>query len=256
MQLNYTEQGTGEPVFLIHGLLGSLTNLGNLARALAPNYRVISVDLRNHGDSPHLQEMSLPSMALDIADLMDDLSIASGHFVGHSLGGKVAMQLALSDSVKVDSLVVADIAPVKYKEKNTNEINALYNLSKVIIKDRKTADTLLADYGIASSVSGFLLKNLRRNSDGNFELKLNITAIKECYKNHLLVAPKGENFAGPCLFFKGENSSYIEPHHIPMIQSLFTQSALHTVKDAGHWLHADKPDYFNQLVLQFINEIS
>ena len=118
MKLNYTDQGSGNPIFLIHGLFGSLSNLGNLARVLAPNYRVISVDLRNHGNSPHDAEMCLVSMANDIIELMNSLSIASAYFVGHSLGGKVAMQLAMNSPDRVKSLVVADISPVKYIDNN------------------------------------------------------------------------------------------------------------------------------------------
>lgn len=256
MQLNYSEQGVGDPVFLIHGLFGSLSNLGNLARALAPNYRVISVDLRNHGDSPHHSEMSLLSMAQDIAELMDHLAITSAYFVGHSLGGKVAMQLAMTNADRVKSLVIVDIAPVNYHDNNINIINNLYNLSKVIIKDRKMADSFLSEQGIELSVRAFLLKNLRRNAAENFELKININAIKANYENHLSVAPEGDVFTAPCLFLKGENSHYIEQQHLPIIQSIFPKSSVKTIEAVGHWLHAEKPELFNQMVLQFIREIS
>ena len=256
MQLNYSEQGVGDPVFLLHGLFGSLSNLGNLARALAPNYRVISVDLRNHGDSPHQPEMSLLSMAQDIVELMDHLSIASAYFVGHSLGGKVAMQLAMSDANRVKSLVIVDIAPVKYQDNNSIIINNLYDLSKVIIEDRKMADSFLSLQGIELFVRAFLLKNLRRNTAGNFELKININAIKANYENHLSAAPQGEIFTGPCLFLKGENSDYIDQQQLPIIQSIFPKSSVKTIEAVGHWLHAEKPELFNQLVSQFIDEIS
>ena len=256
MRLNYSEQGSGDPVFLIHGLFGSLSNLGNLARALAPSYRVIAVDLRNHGDSPHQPEMSLLSMAQDLIELMDHLSIASAYFVGHSLGGKVAMQLAMSEASRVKSLVVVDIAPVKYKDNNTNIINDLSDLSKVFIKDRKMADSFLSEQGVEPSVRAFLLKNLRRNTAGHFELKININAIKANYENHLSVAPVGGVFTAPCLFLKGENSDYIEQQHLPIIQSIFPKTSVKTIEAVGHWLHAEKPELFNQIVLQFIREIS
>jgi esterase len=256
MQLNYSEQGVGDPVFLLHGLFGSLSNLGNLARALAPNYRVISVDLRNHGDSPHQPEMSLLSMAQDAVELMDQLSVASAYFVGHSLGGKVAMQLAMSEANRVKGLVVVDIAPVKYQDNNTNIINNLYYLSKVVIEDRKMADSFLSEQGVDLSVRAFLLKNLRRNTAGNFELKININAIKANYESHLSAAPQGEIFTGPCLFLKGENSDYIDQQQLPIIQSIFPKSSVKTIEAVGHWLHAEKPELFNQMVLQFIDEIS
>lgn len=256
MKLNYTEQGAGDSVFLIHGLFGSLSNLGHLARALESNYRVISVDLRNHGGSPHSKEMSLVSMALDVVELMDELSINSAFFVGHSLGGKVAMQLAMVEPERVKRLVVADIAPVNYIDNNINIINSLNDLSNVTIKDRKMADSFLSEHGIELSVRAFLLKNLQRNAQGNFELKININAIKANYESHLSAAPEGEVFTNPCLFLKGGNSDYINQKHLPIIQSLFPQFSLHTVENVGHWLHAEKPELFNQLVLQFIREIS
>ena len=256
MLLNYSEQGSGHPVFLIHGLFGSLSNLGNLARHLAADYRVISVDLRNHGDSFHDNEMSLFSMAEDIVELMDFLKLSAAYFVGHSLGGKVAMQLAMTYAERAKGLVIVDIAPVDYEYNNINIINNLHNLSNLDIKDRKTAESYLSDQGVELSVRAFLLKNLRRKSDGAFDLKLNIQAIKQHYKTQIAVAPKGENFVGPCLFLKGKNSPYIESQHLTIIQSIFPKSAVHTVEDVGHWLHAEKPDLFNQLVSQFIGEIS
>lgn len=256
MQLNYSEQGGGDPVFLIHGLFGSLSNLGNLARALASNYRVISVDLRNHGDSPHDSKMGLLSMAEDMVELMDALSIDEAYFVGHSLGGKVAMQLAMTCPDRVKSLVIADMAPVRYEDNNINIINILYNLSKVVIKDRKTADSFLSEHGIELSVRAFLLKNLRRNRAGNFEFKININAIKASYESQISVAPQGDIFNAPCLFLKAEHSNYIEPQHLPIINTLFPQSSVQTVEAVSHWLHAEKPELFNQLVLQFISENS
>ncbi|MDG2019068.1 MAG: alpha/beta fold hydrolase, partial [Porticoccaceae bacterium] len=201
-------------------------------------------------------EMSLLSMAQDIVELMDHLSIASAYFVGHSLGGKVAMQLAMSDDGRVKGLVVVDIAPVKYQDNNTNIINNLYDLSKVDIKDRKMADSFLSEQGVEPSVRAFLLKNLSRNSAGNFELKININAIKANYESHLSAAPQGEIFTGPCLFLKGENSDYIDQQQLPIIQSIFPKSSVQTVDAVGHWLHAEKPELFNQMVLQFIGEIS
>lgn len=256
MKLNYTEQGVGKPIFLMHGLFGSLSNLGNLARALASHYRVISVDLRNHGDSPHDAEMSLLYMAQDIVELMDSLSIPRAYFVGHSLGGKVAMQLAMSDADRVISMVVVDIAPVKYNDNNTNIIKYLYDLSKVKIEERKVADTFLSEQGVELSVRAFLLKNLRRNISGNFELRININAIKAHYEEHLSAAPTGQYFNAPCLFIKGEHSNYIDQQSLPVIKALFPQSTVQTIDAVGHWLHAEKPELFNQLVLQFINEIS
>ena len=183
MLLNYSEQGSGHPVFLVHGLFGSLSNLGNLARHLAADYRVVSVDLRNHGDSPHDDEMSQFSMAEDIIELMNLLQLPTAHFVGHSLGGKVAMELAMTDADRVKSLVVVDIAPVSYEDNNLHIINSLYNLSNIDIKDRKAADSYLSDQGVELSVRAFLLKNLCRVSAGTFGVKFGRSPITTVTSN-------------------------------------------------------------------------
>ena len=128
MKLNYQEQGNGYPVILIHGMFGSLSNLGNLARCLSNQFRVISVDLRNHGDSPHDSVFDMATMAEDILYLMDILSLPTAFIVGHSLGGKVGMQLALSHSDRVNKLVVADISPVTYQPRNDQALNGLIAL--------------------------------------------------------------------------------------------------------------------------------
>ena len=118
------------------------------------------------------------------------------------------------------------------------------------------ADSFLSEQGVEPSVRAFLLKNLSRNSAGNFELKININAIKANYESHLSAAPQCEIFTGPCLFLKGENSDYIDQQQLPIIQSIFPKSSVQTVDAVGHWLHAEKPELFNQMVLQFIGEIS
>ncbi|MCS5588205.1 MAG: alpha/beta fold hydrolase [Porticoccaceae bacterium] len=252
MKLNYTEQGAGTAVILIHGIFGSLSNLGNLARNLSAGYRVLSVDLRNHGDSPHEQSMDLQLMAADIVELMDDLALGTAHLVGHSMGGKVAMQLAMNYPQRVDSLLVADIAPADYPQQNINVINALASISKVSIESRKMADNELVRYQIDAPTRAFILKGLRRESNGQFVLKFNLSSIVANYARKLALAPVGQPYTGPSLFLKGQTSAYIQDKHIPVIESLFPQSTLQVVQGAGHWLHAEKPDDFNNLVSAFL----
>lgn len=255
MKLNYVEQGTGSSVILMHGMFGSLSNLGNLARALASNYRVISVDLRNHGDSPHEQRMDLEVMATDIVELMDDLDIRCSTLIGHSLGGKVAMQVAMNHPHRVDCLVVADISPVDYPKQNNNQVvSALVALSEQTVDSRQIADATLAEYDIDAPTRAFVLKNLRRLSSGHFELKLNVESIRANYGNKLVMAPKGEQYSGPTLFIKGQNSAYIQDKHLPIIESLFPSGHLQVIDGVGHWLHAEKPEVFNSLVCGFLSE--
>lgn len=250
MKLNYQEQGNGYPVILIHGMFGSLSNLGNLARCLSNQFRVISVDLRNHGDSPHDSLFDMATMAEDILYLMDILSLPTAFIVGHSLGGKVGMQLALSHSDRVNKLVVADISPVTYQPRNDPALNGLIALSEASIQNRNQAEELLADFISDSQTRAFLLKNLKRNDD-RFVLKLNINAVIENYGTALVAAPSGDRFDNPCLFIKGETSAYIQEKHRPIIKDMFPNSQVNVISGAGHWLHAEKPKLFNNQVMEF-----
>ena len=250
MKLNYQEQGNGYPVILIHGMFGSLSNLGNLARCLSNQFRVISVDLRNHGDSPHDSVFDMATMAEDILYLMDILSLPTAFIVGHSLGGKVGMQLALSHSDRVTKLVVADISPVTYQPRNDPALNGLIALSEASIQNRNQAEELLADFISDSQTRAFLLKNLKRNDD-RFVLKLNMNAVVENYGTALVAAPSGDRFDNPCLFIKGETSAYIQEKHRPIIKDMFPNSQVNVISGAGHWLHAEKPKLFNNQVMEF-----
>lgn len=254
MKLNFTQQGTGAPVILLHGMFGSLSNLGNLARALAGNYHVISVDLRNHGESPHEQRMDLEAMAADIVELMDEQGLGAAALVGHSLGGKVAMQVAMNNPSRVACLVVADIAPVDYPQQSNNAVlSALEELSQGAIDSRKSADAVLTKFEIDAPTRGFVLKNLRRLNDHQFDLRLNMQSISANYATELTRAPVGQSYSGSVLFVKGENSAYIQDRHRAVIETLFPQNRIELIEGAGHWLHAEKPEQFNNLLSSFLD---
>ena len=256
MTLNYTEQGSGTPVILMHGMFGSLSNLGNLAKVLAQSYRVISVDLRNHGESPHDDAMDLALMAADIVMLINDLNLARAILIGHSLGGKVAMQVALNHPDLVEQLVVADIAPVDYPQtNNAPALDALKALAGIELTSRGDADQIMSQYVADQMTRAFLLKNLVRNADGQLTVKLNMASIAENYGTSLAAAPSGLPFGGPTLFVKGETSAYIPEKHKPVINHLFPNAELKVIAGVGHWLHAEKPDTFNSLVHRFISSL-
>lgn len=252
MHLNYIETGQGEhAVFLLHGFFGSASNLTQLANALAERYRVFRVDLRNHGQSFHLDTMSLMEMAEDVHRLLSHLQIGRAAFVGHSLGGKVAMQFALRWPDSVSHLVVADIAPVAYKPHHNATLAALCGIDLRALKSRAEADAVLAEVEHELGVRQFLLKNLMRDDDSHWCWKLNLAAINQCYDD-LRQAPEGEAFTGPTLFIKGENSAYIQTSHEASMRRLFPAHQLSVISDAGHWLHAEKPAAFNALVSEFL----
>jgi esterase len=253
MKLHYTQQGTGQAVILLHGMFGCLTSLGNLADELSAGYRVISVDLRNHGDSPHAQQMDIPTMASDIVKLIDELGLSTASLIGHSLGGKIAMQVALNYPHRVTNLVVADIAPVTYTPRQDPFLQAFLALSSLDIYGRDQAKSIVAEHVQAPEHQAFLLESLTRKDSGVYGLKINISAISENYATSLAVAPAGYPYSGPVLFLKGETSAYIQSKHQPIMAELFPNMELHVIKGVGHWVHFENPLEFTQGVKRFLS---
>ncbi|MBA6341019.1 alpha/beta fold hydrolase [Colwellia sp. MB02u-10] len=249
--LNYQQSGSGKNIILIHGLFGRLENLNMVAKALAENYRVTSVDVRNHGDSFHDSVMNYSTMAQDIIDIMQHLAINSAVVLGHSMGGKIAMELALTAPALVEKLIVADIAPAEYPPHHKQIIAGLRSLDFTMIKQRKDADKQLSQYVDNLSVRQFLLRNLS-SENGQFSFKCNLENIAKNYPQ-IMTAYQGSNsYQGPTLFIKGANSNYILPEHRTVILRLFPQSRARIIQGAGHWLHAEKTLAFNRSVEGFL----
>jgi pimeloyl-ACP methyl ester carboxylesterase len=251
MQLYYREFGQGEPVVILHGLLGFSDNWQTLAKALAQTHRVITPDLRNHGRSPHATTHTYPEMAQDLTALLDHLSLDAATLVGHSMGGKVAMQLALNQPERVARLVVVDIAPGAAPGHHEIVFQALLSLDIRHLHTREEADKHLAQYLLEPAVRQFLLKNLTRNPDGAFTWKMNLPVLWRHYRD-ILAPVDGRPFNGPALFVRGSLSNYISEEDFPLIRELFPQARIETVADAGHWVHADKPQELLALLQDFL----
>ena len=249
--LNYQQLGSGKDIILIHGLFGRLENLNMVAKALSESYRVTSVDVRNHGDSFHSELMDYPSMAKDIVAIMQHLAIESAIILGHSMGGKIAMELALTYPERVDKLIVADIAPVEYPPHHNQIIDGLKAIDLSSVKGRKDADKQLANYVDNLSVRQFLLGNLT-SKNGQFVFKCDIENIDKNYPNIMRTYQGSNTYSGPTLFIKGANSDYILPEHRAEIVRLFPQSRARVIQGAGHWLHAEKTIAFNRSVVNFL----
>jgi len=260
MKLNFTQQGQAhsqlqrpaQAVILIHGLFGSLSNLANTAKALSCDFNTYQLDLRNHGASPHSSRMGYPDMAADIIKFMDNHAISQANLLGHSMGGKVAMQLALTYPERVDKLIVADIAPVTYPRHPNPALEGLQLLAQSSLQSRKQADALLAQHVSEAPVRAFLLKNLYRTDSGDYKLRLNLPVIVDHYQA-FAEALTGTPFMGPTLFLKGNDSAYIQSKHKDDILRLFPNAKMQIITGTGHWLHSEKPDTFNRLVSQFLN---
>lgn len=258
--LNHRITGEGPPLILLHGLFGSLDNLGGVARRLEDQWQIHALDERNHGASPHTDAMDYPSMADDVIAYMDTQGIDKASLLGHSMGGKVAMQVALKAPERVQKLIVADIAPVTYKPRHDAILEGLTGIDLAGVRSRQDADRLMAGFVDEPGVRQFLLKNLERipreqQEEGGpvFRWRLNLPVIDACYEN-LARAPEGDTpFTGPVLFLKGEESAYIQEKHRDDIQRLFPHAQLRIIQGTGHWLHAEKADSFAALCRRFLS---
>lgn len=249
--LHYTQQGQGPHLLLIHGLLGSLENLNMVAKPLANNFTVTNVDVRNHGNSIQLADMHYDQLAQDVIDTMDSLNIDQAHLLGHSMGGKIAMQLALEHADRVEKLAVADIAPVQYLAHHEQIFAGLNAIDLTKIKSRTDADKTLAQYVETPSVRQFLLRNLTKTEQG-FAFKCNLKYLTNGY-SEIMNAYQGSNtFSGPTLFIKGGESNYITADHRAIIHQLFPHAKAKIIQGAGHWLHAEKTVAFNKIVSDFL----
>ena len=257
-RLHSSIYGTGKPIVLLHGLFGSHKNIGQLGRLLGKHYCVHALDLRNHGASFHKPTMSYQEMALDICDYIEIKKIAPVHLIGHSVGGKVAMQVALSFPNIVISVVALDIAPVNYKvagatlSPNECILAGLQWLNQHTISHRAQAEVLLAPYVSDPLIRGFLLKNLKKTKEGKLALCLNIDAITKAYE-HLLGAPIGEFCEKRALFIRGALSHYVSNKYRGALFEKFPNAQLSTVEKVGHWLHYEHPHDVSAIVHRFIN---
>ncbi len=249
--LNFVQRGEGADVLLIHGLFGSLENLNMIARTLEKDYRVTSIDVRNHGKSFHHKSMDYKEMAKDVFALLDHLHIENAAFLGHSMGGKIAMQCALSQPQRVNKLIVADIAPVLYPQHHNQIIAGLLAIDLSTVNNRRDADEQLSAAIPEAGVRQFLLKNLAKNEQGLY-WRVNIAAIANDYDQIAKGQQSDTPFMGKTLFIKGGNSNYISAAHRESIVQLFPNSKAHIIQGAGHWLHAEKPVIFNKIVTDFL----
>jgi esterase len=255
MELNFDQYGddaSKKTFIIIHGLYGSAANFRGLAKIYAEDFNVYCVDLRNHGKSPHSDEITYSLMAADIIEFMDSLGIETAHILGHSMGGKTAMQLALNHPERVDKLVLGDIAPVEYPHHHETIFEGLLAIPVANIDSRGEAEQVLRHYVEEAGVRLFLLTNLVRAGEGKgFKWRINIAALIGEYK-HIQAAPEGISYEGETLFIRGANSDYISAEYIPETMEIFPNAQISTIDDCGHWLHSEKPKEFSEILLNFL----
>lgn len=251
--LNHKTYGEGPAFVILHGLFGMLDNWKTLAGRWAENYQLILVDLRNHGRSPHEDDMDYDLMAQDVAELLEELGIDECILLGHSMGGKVAMQTALTYPELVSRLIVVDIAPRRYRAGHDTIFAALEALDPATVTDRKDAARQMAAHVADPGIQLFLLKNLARNPAGGYKWRMNLAAIKAAYPTIIgPVGNAGDEFPNPTLFLRGGKSGYVQDDDMELINVLFPAAQLATVDGAGHWVHAEKPAELKMVVDEFL----
>lgn len=253
MKLNYKQYGQGPPLIILHGLLGSLDNWHTLAKKFGEAYTVYTIDQRNHGRSPHSEDLSYPLMADDLYEFMQDHQITSACLIGHSMGAKTAMQFAIHYPHMAQQLVLVDMHPFRNAPSHQTIFEALKSVDLSTLERRSDADEqlkpLIPDFGIRQ----FLLKNLTRTEEGGYGWKVNLPVLEKAY-DKILEGVNNGTFEGPVLFLKGGRSDYIDETNLPEYQQIFPHATLKTIEESGHWIHAEAPQQFYDAVQAFLSK--
>jgi pimeloyl-ACP methyl ester carboxylesterase len=248
----FEKTGQGPALFILHGLFGSGDNWRTVAKPLAEHYTVYFVDLRNHGRAPHTATTSYPEMAADILALCEAEKLNKVSIIGHSMGGKVAMTFALNYPERMDQLIVADMGIRAYPPHHADILAGLHAVDLSTLTQRFEAEQILSGHITDKGIVQFLLKGLYR-TDAGFAWRFNLDTLTRDYNNILSGVSASQPYDKPVLFIRGEKSNYVRDADFPAIQELFPLATLVTIADAGHWVHADKPQQFMQAVMQFLH---
>ena len=242
------------PVMLLHGLLGELENWQTQAKKLAQQYYVISVDIRNHGHSPHLKGMSYREMSEDIQYILNALNIPKVQLLGHSMGGKIAMHLALHNPQLIEKLIIVDIAPKAYPLWHQNILYGMLSLPLESFSSRKEIDQSFAALVPNAYERGFLLKNVQRTEVGSYKWKCD---LQEIAKNYLKIAgfpAMDKNYKNEVFFIRGGRSDYLLEEDYLLINQYFPQNRVVSIENAGHLPHVEQVDAFFNVVDSYLKK--
>lgn len=248
----YGESNDSTPIVIIHGLLGMSDNWGYFGRALGQKQLTHVVDLRNHGKSFHAEETSYKTLAKDILNYLDFHKIEKADFIGHSMGGKVAMQFSLDYPNRINKLVVVDIAPKRYKPHHDDLFNILNSINLNDFSSRSEIETELKKGVSSDSLVQFLLKNLFWKNE-RLAWKFNLEVLTKHYHDEIVGGISEGVFQGKTLFIAGEKSNYISKKDEDPIKNQFPNSEIVTIENTGHWVQADNPKRFLEIVENFLD---
>ncbi|MCC5796858.1 MAG: alpha/beta fold hydrolase [Methylophaga sp.] len=253
-RLFYQITGSGRPLLIVHGLFGSSDNWRAVTKALSDKRQIIAVDLRNHGRSFHHQDQHYPQMAEDIERVVDELGIEEIDLLGHSIGGKVAMQFARQHTHRVRQMVVVDIAPRQYPDKHSWIFKSLLSLNLDQYQQRSQLDDVLASDIKDAAVRQFLLMNVKKNDQGSLRWRINLQALFCNYAALLSSVEPEQALDVKSCFIAGGRSDYISEADKQLIRQCFPDSEFTVIDEAGHWVHAEAPKAFCQVVEQFLDD--
>lgn len=251
--LNHKIVGEGAPLVILHGLFGSLDNWLTAAKHLGENYKVYLVDQRNHGQSFHESEFSYEAMANDLRHFIQTKKIEKPLLLGHSMGGKTIMKYTSLFEDSFEKMIVVDIAPKDYPVHHQSILDAYNAVDLNKVERRSDAEDQLKPLVKNVAIRQFLLKNLSRDKNGNFSWKINLPVIEKNIENVGEGLPEKIISDKPVLFMRGAKSDYILDEDQDLIKKLFPDAQLITIKNAGHWIHAEQPDAFVETVKQFLS---
>jgi len=265
MELFFRKTGLGDPMIILHGLYGSSDNWISIARALAGSNELYLPDLRNHGRSPHHAEHNYKAIGDDLIEFMAIHNLTRANFLGHSMGGKAAFAFGMEHPDKVNKMILVDISPFEYDLSGSEEgishseiIQGLLSIQPESISSRGEADILLQKSVSSQTIRQFLLKNLKRDAEGKYFWGLNLPVIAKNLPGIFAGLSRNKS-AGPhpephfpLLFIRGEFSRYINSEDEMNIRRLWPKAKIITIKDAGHWVHAEQPGAFLEAIRNFI----
>lgn len=248
-------EGEGKPLLILHGYLGMSDNWKTLSGRFAEaGFQVHSLDLRNHGRSFHSDDFSYDLMMKDILNYCKYHNLDKIRIIGHSMGGKLTMFLAVTYPELIDKLIIADISVREYAPHHQDILEALNSVDFLIQKERKEVEDVIAQYVSDFGTRQFLMKNVYRTTPEQLGFRMNLKSLTENYDNMGIRIPKESRFEKPVLFLRGDKSKYIQERDIQDIMEIFPKAEIKTVTNAGHWLHAENPNEFFDYSIEYLKK--
>ncbi|MCB0806868.1 MAG: alpha/beta fold hydrolase [Bacteroidales bacterium] len=256
MKLFYRQFGEGQPVVILHGIFGISDNWVTIGRRLAEKFEVFIPDQRNHGQSPHSATFNYFSLVDDLREFIEDRELSHPILIGHSMGGKVAMNFAMEYPGRIEKLVVVDMSMRRYepRQEHMQILQAMLQVDFDAVSSREEVEDIISVSVKSKRVRMFIMKNLYRINDNRFSWRLNVDSINENIDNIFEGIDSPYTFEKPSLFIRGGNSDYIQDQDFEKIQRYFPKSKLQTIEGASHWVHADKPDELCAMFSEFLEK--